>query len=103
MKYLALLAVLAMPLQADDKEICDILADIGYSIAVQRDQGISHRKIRNRIYTRVDSEWQSVFLDVSDIIYMRPFYTADEEARGIFSECMENSGLNGELTRLSVL
>lgn len=83
---LALVAPLAM---ASDKEFCDSFADSVFTIATQRDNGISRREMRHIIITKVDSELHEMFLLATEFVYERPFYEPNTEADMSYDECMD--------------
>ena len=88
MKYLALLAVLAMPVQAN-VQTCDYLGDLAYHVAIDRDKGVSRREMRSTILQKVDQDMQTLFLGIVDIVYMEPGFEPELESEIIYESCLE--------------
>ena len=90
MKHLALVALLAAPVTyANDVQFCDAFADTVYAVAVQRDEGVTRREMRNIIYTRVDEEVWDLFLLAADLAYERPYLSPQRESEIAYEECIE--------------
>jgi hypothetical protein len=78
-------------LSANEKQ-CDSFADVMYTIAEQRDIGVSRREMRARIIRETDASMHETFLAIADIAYQRPFYSPEEEANAFYTECIKALG-----------
>lgn len=89
MKYVMLTALLTSPVSyANDVQFCDAFADSVYAVAVQRDDGITRREMRNIILTRVDESVWDLFLLASDIAYTEPYLDPTTESDLAYEECI---------------
>lgn len=83
-------ALLSVSLTAQAKspeEFCEALADIGYSVAIERDRGTSQREMRHRAIKGDNEDIRDVVLIIIKAVYERPWDTPDKEASMIKRDC----------------
>lgn len=89
MKLLALLALLATPVAADDTDRCFQLGQIGERIAIARDGGFSMKSSMMAIPMDIPSDRYRFFIDMVDVIYGQWRYEAPVDiGTVIFTLCM---------------
>lgn len=91
----ALIVGLALSVSATamaSESLCDAYADVMYTIAEERDKGVSRREMRSRIIRETDADSHEVFLGIAELAYMRPYYTPEKEADDFYTECVKSLG-----------
>lgn len=90
MKLIALLALLATPVAADDTDRCFQLGQIGERIAIARDGGFSMKSSMMAIPTNIASDQYIFFIDMVDVIYNQWRYEKPTDIGAIiFTMCMK--------------
>ena len=74
---------------AQEKNLCVILGDAAYQVAVMRDDGDNKFETRNKIYRNFDPLVQEIMLSLVDLIYKRPWYEPAQEANKFVGQCIE--------------
>ena len=74
---------------AQEKNLCVILGDAAYQVAVMRDDGDNKFETRNKIYRNFDPRVQEIMLSLVDMIYKRPWYEPAQEANKFVGQCIE--------------
>jgi len=90
--FILVLALSVTTSVSASEEQCDAFADVMYTIAEQRDAGVSRREMRARIIRETDASVHDVFLTIADVAYQRPYYSPDEEANAFYTECIKTLG-----------
>jgi hypothetical protein len=91
----ALIVGLALSVSATamaSESLCDAYADVMYTVAEQRDSGVSRREVRAMIIRETDADMHQVLLGIADLAYQRPHYTPEQEADNFYTECMKSLG-----------
>lgn len=92
MKALVIGLVLALATPSYANEQCEALADAVYTIATQRDSGVSRREMRYRVIQRVDESIRLAFLELVDLVYQEPRHDPDTESNKFYRECISSAG-----------
>ena len=74
---------------AAEKNLCVILGDAAYQVAVLRDDGDSKFETRNKIYRNFDPSVQEAMLSLVDLVYKRPWYEPAQEANKFVGQCIK--------------
>ena len=90
MRAIVLALIVSSPVVANEN--CDIFADVLFRIALERDNGISRREMRQRVITQVDDKLHDAFLALVDMAYKKPHLSPTDEADQFYKQCTSFEG-----------
>lgn len=74
--------------EADRRKVCQVIGDLAYQIAKERDIGTSERSLRNEAWGEDSEIMRELMMTLIETIYKRPHKTVDEEAMLAETACL---------------
>lgn len=89
-KIIIMSAFITLSAQAEakiDEDYCVALGDIAYTVAIERDRGVSKREMRHRAIMGDDKQIRDIVLIIVDAVFERPWDKPEKEADTLEREC----------------